>query len=429
MQPDTTRFSPDTHPELFESVGLPKTGEDAPMVAKISFWSIVWQQFKKNKLAMAGLGAIFLLIAIAVYAPVLSLDKPFFCYLPGDGWSFPWFVSLFDRNFFENGVDIFFNMLLVLSPLYLAAFFIITSRFKKKLKIHGVRILLGFLGANVLLFLLIVLFGRYGIPPGYYRGIERKIADPAAKAVYLYPLRRFSFRNTDITAENPRPPDNTYWLGTDKEGHDVLARMLYGTRISLTIGVVAVSIYITIGILLGASSGFFGGKIDLVISRFIEIMICFPTFFLILTLAAFIEKPSIFHIMIIIGVTRWTSVARLVRGEFLRLRNIDFVQAAVALGFNRRKIIFSHVLPNALGPVLVAATFGVAASILIESTLSFLGLGDPSAPSWGVVLSDGRLLGKAWLILTPGFAIFFVVSVFNLVGEGLRDALDPKLRQ
>ena len=246
---------------------------------------------------------------------------------------------------------------------------------------------------------------------------------------YAFPLLNYSFREIDVEEEHPVPPSMKHPCGTDREGRDVFVRMVYGTRISLTIGVVAVTIYVTIGIILGSMAGYFGGWVDIIISRFVEIMLCFPAFFLILTLAAFIEKRSIFHVMAIIGFTRWTGVARLVRGEFLKQRNLDYVQAAVALGLSKARIIFGHILPNAIAPVLVSATFGVASAILTESSLSFLGLGDLTAPSWGGILSAGRAESKLWLILVPGFAIFFVVSVFNLVGEGLRDALDPKLRE
>jgi peptide/nickel transport system permease protein len=208
----------------------------------------------------------------------------------------------------------------------------------------------------------------------------------------------------------------------------VFCRMWYGTRISLTIGVVAVFIYVSIGIVLGSLAGYFGGWVDTLISRLIEVMITFPTFFLILTLAALIEHRSIFHVMLIIGLTNWTAVARLVRAEFLRQKNLDYVQAALAMGLQRRRIIFLHVLPNAIAPALVSATFGIASAILIESSLSFLGVGDISVASWGETLNAGRVQQKLWLVLAPGAAIFFVVTVFNLVGEGVRDALDPKLR-
>jgi peptide/nickel transport system permease protein len=203
--------------------------------------------------------------------------------------------------------------------------------------------------------------------------------------------------------------------------------LVYGTRISLTIGVVAVSLYVALGILIGACAGYFGGRTDLVISRLIEVMICIPSFFLVLTIAALVQERSIFHVMGIIGITSWPSVARLVRAEFLKHRNLDYVQAAVALGYSRFRIMFRHILPNALAPVLVSATFGVASAVLTESSLAFLGVGDTSVSSWGQLLNAGRTEGKLWLVLAPGCAIFLLVSNFNLVGEGLRDALDPKL--
>jgi len=219
-------------------------------------------------------------------------------------------------------------------------------------------------------------------------------------------------------------------MGTDGTGRDLMTRMIWGSRISLSIGFVAVGIYVFLGIVLGALAGYFGGWTDILISRAIEVVICFPVFFLILTVVAFLD-PSVFNIMIVIGITGWTGVARLIRGEFLRLRGQDFVIAGRALGFSDTRIIFRHVLPNALGPVLVAATFGVASAILIESSLSFLGFGvKVPTPTWGSVLSSARESWVYWwLTMFPGFAIFLTVTMYNLVGEGVRDAVDPKLRQ
>lgn len=225
-------------------------------------------------------------------------------------------------------------------------------------------------------------------------------------------------------------PSSKHLLGTDDQGRDVASQLIHGSRISLTIGFVAVSIYVIIGIILGALAGYYGGWIDILISRIIEIMMCFPTFFLILAVLAFVG-PSIYNIMIVIGVTSWTGVARLIRGEFLKLRSQEFVVASEASGAKDRRVIFRHILPNSLAPVLVSATFGVASAILVESGLSFLGFGvPPYVPSWGGLLSQSRdFLDIAWwLTLSPGFAIFITITAYNLVGEGLRDAIDPRLR-
>jgi peptide/nickel transport system permease protein len=396
---------------------------EAHVTKKISYWQVVWGQFRKNKVALAGLWCIFFLLLISVYSPLISMNVPFYVKGP-QGVSYPFFKELFNRNCFENGVDIFFNLILILSPLYLMLYLVLTGvvrslgRFKV---IAGIAIL------HFLIFLFVEIF-PHTTPMMDYKG---KIAEQQAAGIeikYTLPPIPYSYREIEM-GDNPQPPSRKHLLGTDTEGRDVFSRMLYGTRISMTIGVVAVSIYLVIGIILGALAGYFGGKVDLWISRLIEVVICFPTFFLILTLAAFIEKRTIFHVMLIIGLVQWTGVARLVRGEFLRLRELDYVQAAIALGMSKARIIFGHILPNAMAPVLVSATFGVAAAILIESSLAFLGLGDPTAPSWGGILSVGRTQYKLWLILSPGLAIFFVVSVFNLVGEILRDAMDPKLRQ
>lgn len=231
-------------------------------------------------------------------------------------------------------------------------------------------------------------------------------------------------------AHRLQPPGFAYPLGTDDLGRDVLVRILYGARISLLVGFVAVGIATFIGILLGAMAGYYGRWIDALIMRFVDIMLCFPAFFLILAVIAFL-KPSIWNIMIIIGLTSWMGVARLVRAEFLSLRERDFVLAAQAIGARDARIIFRHILPNAISPVLVSATLGVAGAILTESALSFLGIGvQPPTPSWGNMLIAGKqTLGTAWwLSVFPGLAILITVLGYNLLGEGIRDAMDPRIK-
>ena len=233
-----------------------------------------------------------------------------------------------------------------------------------------------------------------------------------------------------------RPFGGVYLMGTDELGRDVFARMFQGSFVSLSIGFVAVGISLGIGILLGGLAGFYGHvklgfiTIDTLIMRFTDAMMCFPTFFLILTAVALLP-PSIYTIMMIIGLFSWMGTTRFVRAEFLSIRELDYVTAAKALGIPEGRIIFRHMVPNALAPVFVSATIGVASAILTESGLSFLGFGvPPPDATWGNILSDGKgfIFDAPWLFFIPGMAIFFVVLAFNLVGEGLREALNPKLR-
>lgn len=226
-------------------------------------------------------------------------------------------------------------------------------------------------------------------------------------------------------------PSMSHPFGTDALGRDVLSRMLYGARISMWVGFVAVGLSVAIGLAAGLIAGYFGGLVDEIIMRIVDIMLCFPSFFLILAVIAFLE-PSLINIMVIIGLTSWMGVARLVRAETLTLRERDFVSASRLTGAGAPRIILSHILPNALAPVLVAATLGIAGAILTESSLSFLGLGvQPPTPSWGNMLLEGKnvLEIAPWLSVFPGLAIFLTVLGYNLLGESLRDILDPRLRQ
>jgi len=250
----------------------------------------------------------------------------------------------------------------------------------------------------------------------------------------LPPLTSFT---SNITPAEDAPAFNIYLMGTDELGRDVFARMLEGTSVSLTVGFVAVSISVALGIIFGGLAGYYGNRklgfltVDTIIMRFVDIMLCFPTFFLILTVVALLP-PSIYNIMIVIGLTSWMGTARFVRAEFLTLRELDFVAAARSQAIPEWRIIFVHMIPNAIAPVLVSATIGVASAILIESSLSFLGFGvQPPDATWGNILADGKqfIFDAPWITFIPGFSILFVVLAFNLCGEGLREAFNPKLRE
>jgi peptide/nickel transport system permease protein len=227
------------------------------------------------------------------------------------------------------------------------------------------------------------------------------------------------------------PPSPSHYLGTDTLGRDVLSRIIFGSRVSLKVGFVAVGLATLIGLLIGALAGYYGGWVDQTLMRLVDLMLCFPAFFLILAVIAVLE-PSIWNIMAVIGLTGWMGVARLVRAEFLSLREREFVTAARALGASDTRLIMRHMLPNALAPVMVSATLGVAGAILTESALSFLGLGvQPPTPSWGNILTAGKdnIEIAWWLSVFPGLAILITVMSYNLLGEGIREAIDPRLKE
>lgn len=422
-----------TQPSATEEAG-PDVAPASQAGESLSYGAMVWSELRKNRLSVFGLYCIAVLFFLAIVAPLVSMSQPL-VFADGDGVRFPFLGALFNRLIFESAVDIFFNLLLVLGPVYFGWYWFRTRSFGRTFTAKHARVIGRLAAFHAVLFVAMTPESvgpvenplHVSRPVINYRAEASRFRWEERAPFAVFPPRPYGYRDTD-PAHGVEPPSRAHWLGTDAEGRDVFARMLYGTRVSLTIGVVAVGIYVALGVFLGAMAGYYGGVVDLAVSRVIEVMICFPSFFLILTLAALIQERSIFHVMVIIGITSWPGVARLVRAEFLKHRGLEYAQAAVALGIPTRRIIFGHILPNAMAPVLVTATFGIASAILVESSLSFLGIGDLTVASWGETLNTGRLENKLWLILAPGFAIFFVVTVFNLVGEGLRDALDPKLR-
>lgn len=252
-------------------------------------------------------------------------------------------------------------------------------------------------------------------------------AAPVISAARPTALVPFGPEDPDI-AQRLSPPNERHRFGTDDLGRDVLARMIHGARVSLLVGFTATILSLVVGSLLGALAGYYGGVADWIVSRLIEVILCFPFLLLVIAIVALFE-PSLWSIMIALGITSWTTEARLIRGEFLRLRELEFAQAARASGARDPRIIFRHLLPNALAPVLVSASFGVASAILTESALSFLGFGValPTA-SWGSILSAAELyLDHAWwLALFPGLAIFATVASFNIIGDRFLEAIDPR---
>ena len=358
---------PEEIPSMMETDAEAKRREARNAVTQ-TFWSLVRHQYKKNRIAVFAVYAVYFLFGVAILADVLANDKPLFAVYNGTVY-FP----VFNQYLVDLGVT------------------------------------------------------RWS--PDLVMADWKQLATAGEIKDAVWPPIRYSESDEDL-ANTMSAPSAAHWLGTDGIGRDVLSGMIHGSRIALSIGFVSMSFAIVIGVILGAFAGFYGGWVDNVISRLIEVVLTLPTFFLIITIVAMEQQGSIWLIMILIGLTSWPGIARFTRGEFLRIRNMEFVAAASALGFKNSRIILRHVLPNSLAPVLVTAAFGIATAILIEATLSFLGFGvPPTVVTWGSVLNESRNdIHAWWLAVFPGFAIFLAVVAYNLVGDGLRDALDPRLR-
>lgn len=359
-------------------------GAGAPPVRSLpkspGFWREAWRRFRRRKLAMTALVFVGLLAIVAIFSPAIAGTKPVIVRYQGELYfpAFGYFNARWENPVFQR------------------------DRFRKRYPQN----------------LIEKDPGHWVVWPLNYNDPYRRVFD-----------EEFPGRPGNPARDEGRP-SRLNWFGTDQSGVDVFAQMVHGTRIALLVGFVSMGIASVIGITIGALAGFFGGWVDTLLSRVIEVVLCIPTLVLILALIAIIENVTIWHLMAVIGATGWTRIARLTRAEFLKLKEMDFVAAARAIGVGRVRIILRYLLPNALAPVLVPITFGIANAILIESGLSFLGFGAPPPnPSWGTLLSAGRSNYQLWwLIVFPGIAIFLTVLAYNLIGEGLQEATDPRLR-
>ncbi|MBP9096256.1 MAG: ABC transporter permease [Ignavibacteria bacterium] len=334
-----------------------------------SYWSFVKHQFKKNKPAVVSLYLVILFVFVAVFADFLAYQKPIYTSYNGETY-FP----IFKDYAVSMGI----------------------SKWN---------------------------------PPELINIDWKKLEDQGKLGWTLWPLVTAYGPNEIDLSNTLAKPSGSHYLGTDPIGRDLLSGLIHGSRISLSVGFVAAGIAVLIGVLLGSLAGFYGGTTDILIMRFVEIMTNMPTFFLIIVIVA-IYGSSIWYVMAAIGLTGWTTDAKLIRGEILKVRNMEYVVAANSVGLPNMRILFRHILPNAIAPVLVSGAFAVASAILIEASLSFLGFGvKATTVTWGSLINLAREASNAWwLAIFPGLMIFISVVAYNLIGEGLRDALDPRLR-
>lgn len=364
LEPDTPEKI--THIDL-NSTGLSESQIESQKAVGVSYWSLVKHQFKKNRLAMISLYIVVFLVFLALIADFLASSKPIYAVYKGETY-FP-------------VVKDYLNSL-----------------------------------------------GVSKWDPGLINVNWKTLDDENKLESVIWSPVPYGSREIDLSNVYS-PPGGDHYLGTDGIGRDLLAGLIHGSRVSLSVGFVAAGIAILIGIVMGSLAGFYGGKVDLTIMRFVEIMMTFPLFFLIITIVA-IYGSSIWYIMAAIGFTTWTGDAKLIRGEVLKVRNMEYITAANSIGLPNKQIILRHVIPNAIAPVLVSGAFAIAGAILLEAGLSFLGFGVAATTvTWGSLLNEARGSANAWwLAIFPGFMIFIAVVSYNLIGEGLRDALDPRLR-
>ncbi len=398
-------------------------------------WQLAMDIFLAKRLHRFGLWVVAVVVLLAVYAPFLAGEVALVWW--HHGVSLPVLADLFNRRSYPKYHDLLFNVVAVLLPFLALGWWRWRTAGGRKMRLAIVIVVAAFAACQV------PCIPRSGAgwqavwddrPTTNRTSLTaatlRESGAISGRGWLLPPIPHRSdatYQGAVLKTPGERNVNTgaRFLLGTDAQGHDVAALMLHGARISLTVGLLATGLSLLIGLIIGAVSGYFGGWVDLLLQRVVEIMMCFPTFILVLAVVAMTSR-DIFIIMVVLGLTGWADTARLVRGEFLAQAVRDYVVAAEAMGLPRWRIMFRHILPNTAAPLLITATFGIAGAIGIESGLAFLGLGDPTVASWGGLLNQGREnIRYAWLIYTPGLAIFVLVLVLNLIGNGLREALDP----
>ena len=380
--------------------------------------AVFWKRFRKEYFALLGFGGIIFLLIIALFAPLIANGRPLILY-KANTLSFPFLHFIFSPDSTEVIVEQVFNFFMLYIPLAAAAY--LFMRQKKKI----------FIIFSLIMFVLLLIpffTTRRILDETNWRKVAAGLKDNEFAVFAPVP-----YGPRENVAEPYSKSSPEHLLGTDKIGRDVCARMLYGARVSLAVGLIATSLSVVIGTVIGLLAGYFGGKFDLVTMRIVEIVICFPTFLLLLILMGILQqtsfKQSILLVIAVIGFTSWTGVTRIVRGETLKIRTMPFIQSCETLAVPTRRILLVHILPNVIGLILINFSFGVAGAVMAESTLSFLGFGvQPPTSSWGELLRQAMENPFSYwhLTLWPGLALFLAVVSFNFAGEGLRKALDPK---